>query len=311
MTHEAPSVEPRKPKTHYGASVKRLRASVVCEAEGQLLLVRLRDPVTGEEALYPPGGGVEAGETPEQAARREALEETGLQVHVDPSMEVVDTYPFRWAAVDYDVTTHYFAASLEGAFDATLPTVVDAPYNLGASWMPVSDALEAMSVHPGIARACARVLRRANHARWKKHPHINGLASTLLGFHDQFRVASERLLLLVEREPDLGWVARAFMPLAQTLHHHHHAEEVMLFPVVHELTGTEPERLVSDHETLMSAIADVEESLRAGADREHAKAAVVRFDEVLVAHLDREESLVIPLLLAMTPAEAWTRIHGG
>jgi hypothetical protein len=42
--------------------------------------------------------------------------------------------------------------------------------------------------------------------------------------------ASPRLLVLVEREEDLGWPRRAFMPLSQTLHHHHHAEEAMLFP---------------------------------------------------------------------------------
>jgi hypothetical protein len=52
--------------------LKRLRASALCVAEGQLLLVRLRDPVTGEEALYPPGGAIEAGAEPEAArdARR-------------------------------------------------------------------------------------------------------------------------------------------------------------------------------------------------------------------------------------------------
>jgi 8-oxo-dGTP pyrophosphatase MutT (NUDIX family) len=138
--------------------VKRLRASAVCRAEGHLLLVRLKDPVTGVEALYPPGGGVEPDEAPDETARRETLEETGLRVRVDRNVEVVDTYPFRWAGVDYDVTTHYFAASLEGAFDPRVAKVVDAPYNLGASWVPVGEALEAMAVHPRIASACARVL---------------------------------------------------------------------------------------------------------------------------------------------------------
>jgi 8-oxo-dGTP pyrophosphatase MutT (NUDIX family) len=283
----------------------------VCEAEGQLLVVRLRDPVTGEEALYPPGGGIEEGEEPEAAARRETLEETGLHVRVDRSVQVVDAYPFRWAGVDYDVTTHYFAATLEGVLAASLPAVVDAPYNLGASWMPVSDALEAMSVHPRVASACARVLRLDKHARWKKHPNADGPAATLLAIHEQFRVASQRLQLLVEREADLGWVARVFMPLAETLHHHHHAEEVMLFPVVGDLTGSAPERLVSDHEALMSAITAVEESLATGAGRALAQAAAARFDQVLVAHLDREESLVIPVLLTMRPAEAWALIHRG
>ncbi len=137
---------------------KRHRASVVCVAEGHLLLVRLRDPVSGFVAPYPPGGRVEDGESPEETARRETLEETGLRVRVDPRSEVVDTYPFRWAGVDREVTTHYFAATLEDPFTRELPPVVDADYNLGALWMPVEDALAAMGSVPAIAASVAKVL---------------------------------------------------------------------------------------------------------------------------------------------------------
>ncbi len=140
-------------------TTKRLRASAVCEAHGHLLVVRLRDPVSGVVALYPPGGAIEPMESPGDAARRETLEETGLRVHVHPERTFVDTYPFRWAGVDYEVTTHYLAASLEGAFERVVARVIDAEYNLGASWIPVSEALDAMSVHPAIASAVARVLR--------------------------------------------------------------------------------------------------------------------------------------------------------
>ncbi len=129
----------------------------MCEAEGRLLLVRLRDPVTGVEALYPPGGGVEPGERPEQTALRETLEETGVPVRIDASNVLVDRYPFTWAGVEYDCTTHYFAASPE-APPTELPKVIDADYNLGAVWMPTSEALDAMAVHPAIASAVRRVL---------------------------------------------------------------------------------------------------------------------------------------------------------
>ena len=95
---------------------------------------------------------------------------------------------------------------------------------------------------------------------------------------------------------------RAFEPLATTLHHHHHAEEVMLFPLVLARTGAAPERLVSDHEELTAAIAAV----RAGPSG----ATIARFGEILVAHLDREEALVIPVLLEMTPGEAWALLGG-
>ena len=67
------------------------------------------------------------------------------------------TYPFRWANVDYEVTTHYFAASLEDAFDLRLPKVIDADYNLGAIWLPVNEALEGSAVPGVIASAAARI----------------------------------------------------------------------------------------------------------------------------------------------------------
>ncbi len=143
---------------------RRLRASVVCEAEGRLLLVRLRDPVSGVEALYPPGGAIEPGEAPAETARRETLEETGVRVRVHPDLVIVDTYPFRWAGVDRLVTTHYFAASLEGPFDPALPAVIDASYNLGAVWLPVGEATAGLSVHPAIASAVARVRDLARRA---------------------------------------------------------------------------------------------------------------------------------------------------
>lgn len=293
-------------------SVRRLRASVVCEAEGHLLVVQLRDPVSGLAAFYPPGGGVEPGEQPAETARRETLEETGLRVRIDPERELVETYPFRWAGVDYDVTTHYFVASLEDPFELALPKVVDASYNLGASWLPSTEALEAMSVHPSIGSAVARLRRLAARAAWQRNPNVDGPASTLLMIHDQFRLASERLLSLVEREAeaDLARAARAFMPLAQALHHHHHAEEAMLFPMVLRRTGVAPAQLVDDHGELTTAIAAVEESLSTREREPGPKAAVARFHEVLIAHLDREEALVIPVLLEMTASEAWALIHG-
>src|SRR5687767_14179290 len=45
---------------------------------GRVLLVRQHRPVVDQDTIELPSGHVEAGETPEEAARRELLEETGM-----------------------------------------------------------------------------------------------------------------------------------------------------------------------------------------------------------------------------------------
>src|SRR6476646_8112610 len=65
------------------AVVLRTGARVlVVDGRGRVLLVRGRDPAEPEapEWWITPGGGVEAGESPYAAARRELAEETGLRV---------------------------------------------------------------------------------------------------------------------------------------------------------------------------------------------------------------------------------------
>lgn len=68
---------------------------MVClDAAWRLLLLHWRDPVTREPQWEPPGGGIEPGETPLRAARRELTEETGL---AGAAVEV------RWVPVHRDL----------------------------------------------------------------------------------------------------------------------------------------------------------------------------------------------------------------
>ena len=62
--------------------------AVVLDGARVLLIKRGHAPLKGQWSL--PGGGVEIGETLEQAIAREVLEETGLTIEVGPMVEVLD-----------------------------------------------------------------------------------------------------------------------------------------------------------------------------------------------------------------------------
>ncbi len=147
---------------------------------------------------------------------------------------------------------------------------------------------------------------RETYAAWRAHPNASGPAYMLLGIHDQFRKASAYLV----EQRELHAIAHVFLPLARTLHHHHHAEEAMLFPLVEKRTGVAPERLQSDHEELTDAIDAVEAGVMARLGTEAIVPLIQRFHTVLVEHLDREEDLVVPVLLELTPQQAWGLLEG-
>lgn len=134
------------------ASPERIRASVICVHGGELLCVRLRDPMSGVARLFPPGGAIEPGESAGAAAQRETLEETGYRVALASGPPHVARYPYTWNGTLRRVTTHFFRASLVGDKQDGAP-VHDASYHEGVVWLPLAELDRALGFEPAILAA--------------------------------------------------------------------------------------------------------------------------------------------------------------
>ena len=97
------------------AESPRVGVGVVIRRGGEVLLVRRRG-AHGTGTWSTPGGHLDLGETPESCARREALEETGVQVAA---------VEFRAMTNDLFETegVHYVTIWMEGEYSRGDPTV--------------------------------------------------------------------------------------------------------------------------------------------------------------------------------------------
>jgi len=116
----------------------RPAARVIClDRDDRVLLLHWHDRVSGLEIWEPPGGGIDPGETPLSAARRELTEETGLPGSAVLDHRVEVDRDFTWEGVRYVKTESFFLAR----FDASRPAVIPAALTpgerqsyLGALW---------------------------------------------------------------------------------------------------------------------------------------------------------------------------------
>jgi 8-oxo-dGTP diphosphatase len=121
----------------------RISAGVLIEQDDRLLLVRHVKP--GEYDFWvAPGGGVEGDETLEQAARREAREETGLEVE-----------PLRMVYVEEFMNPHmryckfwYLARPVGGALSVETPEA-RSEFIVEAAWLSPAD-MQGKVVYPSV-----------------------------------------------------------------------------------------------------------------------------------------------------------------
>lgn len=121
----------------------RPAARVIClDAAHRLLLLRWRDPFDGTWLWEPPGGGIEPGETPLVTARRELVEETGLDPAAVLDRSVLVDRDVQWNGERHIGTEHFFVARFAGEQPSLVRTglLPDEQANLDThAWIPWSD----------------------------------------------------------------------------------------------------------------------------------------------------------------------------
>ena len=137
-------------------SIDRHRASAICLRDDRILALHHRDP-DGIEFWGVPGGEIEDGESPLEAALRETREETGYRVELLHDPELVIEYEFRWKRETHRCRTHWFAVRPLPGIEHE-PHAGDQDYLTELRWIPIDQWHSLFVGYPVLQDAVETVL---------------------------------------------------------------------------------------------------------------------------------------------------------
>ena len=145
---------------------------------------------------------------------------------------------------------------------------------------------------------------------WTSHPHWPEQV-LLLGSHENFRRISAYLITAAGggegKRSNLTAIASLYLRWITGMRSHESYEEHKLYPYLARRWGTDFAGAEAGHVALHTAHAAVVEAIAEAAEQGEITPALVAalraHDQALDVHLELEEELVIPGLLALSPAE--------
>ncbi|XAL99996.1 NUDIX domain-containing protein [Phycisphaeraceae bacterium D3-23] len=145
-------------------TIERHAARVLLlDPDDRLLLFRCQEPGAGRSFWITPGGGLEGGETHEQAARRELKEETGLDCTALGPCVWKRTHTFPWLKQTFRQHERFYLLRCDGhAVDPAQQTREELMVLAESRWWHANEIAQATREHfapSGLSRWLLRLLR--------------------------------------------------------------------------------------------------------------------------------------------------------
>lgn len=142
----------------------RLRSSVIVIHKNKILGFRAQDHFSNAEYFFMPGGKIEPGESPTEAAERETLEETGYKIRVLKDTELRKKYDFIWNGTKNHCDTFFYLGVLSEEWHE-VSNVKDADCHRGVEWISIKSADKIFAYSPEILTAVQKLVKLARKKR--------------------------------------------------------------------------------------------------------------------------------------------------
>lgn len=127
---------------------KHAARAIVFNQEGKVALIRCLSKEYGMDCYLTPGGGIESGETPEDAVKREVLEEIGFACEIRNELGMIIDYFYD---IKRKTVSYYFIVQVVSQ-QLTQRTETEKKFIQGVAWLTIPEAISLLETYPADPR---------------------------------------------------------------------------------------------------------------------------------------------------------------